>query len=93
MKLDEFVQRTLEDIMKGVADAAQGMQGGKVVNKGIPQLVEFDVAVTVMEQSKSEGHAGITVLQLGIGGARGSESSNQSATRIKFSIPVKFPSV
>ena len=93
MELNEFVRRTLEDVMKGVADAAKSMQGGKVVKTATVQFVEFDVAVTVTEQSNTEGHAGISVLKLGFGGAKASESSNQSATRIKFSIPVRFPYV
>ncbi len=89
MKLDEFVRQTLLDITNGVASAqretklwiAPGKVEGEARNE--PQLVSFEVAVTV----NKEGSGGISVWS--VGEMKGAASS-QSVNRISFAIPVYF---
>ncbi|MBN2183591.1 MAG: hypothetical protein JW715_16900 [Sedimentisphaerales bacterium] len=56
----------------------------------LAQVVDFDLAVTVSEESTREGGVGLMVvgMDLGIKGKR--NISTSSVSRIKFSIPVVF---
>ena len=56
-------------------------------------LVEFDVAVTVAEGTATKGGLGLVVGPVALGSS--GQSSNQSSTvsRIKFEVPVAWPSV
>jgi len=56
------------------------------------QNLEFDILISVEDKSLNEGNAGLKVagiLNIGIGG--NDEVSNQNQNRLKFSIPVAFP--
>jgi len=55
------------------------------------QNIKFDVAVTVSEGAKTKGGIGIFVGEIGIGAQGQSTASNQSMSRISFSVPVVFP--
>jgi hypothetical protein len=54
--------------------------------------IEFDVAVTAVESEGTEGKAGIRVFDFGIGGGMSLAASTSSVSRIKFSVPIVFPS-
>ena len=54
-------------------------------------MVEFDVVVTISEDDKAKGGAGIFIGGLGIGVQGQTASSNMTVNRIKFSVPVYFP--
>jgi hypothetical protein len=107
MDLAQFVQTTLEQVIRGVTEAqtAAGKLGGYVnpqmssgksgefhSQTGSPvQRIEFDVAVTV-----SEGAASGAALQVGgswFGGSvKGESDRNQTAqNRVRFAIPIAFP--
>jgi len=62
-------------------------EGGKPI-----QNVDFDVAVTISEKKNTKGKIGIVVSSIGLGGERGKEKSSGQSSRIKFSIPVTYPS-
>jgi hypothetical protein len=53
--------------------------------------VEFDVAVTTTEGKGTKGGFGVFVGPIGAGSQGQSESSNSFISRIKFSVPVVFP--
>lgn len=55
------------------------------------QHVKFDVGVTVSEGTKTKGGIGIFVGEIGIGAQGQSNASNQSMSRISFSVPILFP--
>ena len=55
------------------------------------QMVDFDVAITVVETSNLEGGARISVLSVGLGAKADTGSENTSVSRIKFSIPIALP--
>lgn len=54
------------------------------------QIIQFDVAVTVIETSDRKGEVGVKSI-FAIGGSRESGSSSESASRIKFNVPIIFP--
>jgi hypothetical protein len=55
------------------------------------QMIEFDVAVTTAEGTATKGGVGVFVGAVGLGSQGQSNASNQSVSRIKFSVPVIFP--
>jgi hypothetical protein len=111
VELKEFVSLALQQIVSGVAEAQNSVEGGEInpkiwmnqrdaaakmkileSNSGKwIHLVEFDVAVTVAEDTKTKGGLGLIVGPVVLG-TQG-QSSNQSATvsRIKFEVPVAWP--
>ena len=96
MKLQDFVSQTLEEIIAGVTSAqASAKTRGACINPSDTiirlQEVEFDVAVTTTEGTQTEGGVGIFVGLVGPGSRGQSDSTNQSMTRIKFSVPVQLP--
>ncbi len=56
-----------------------------------PQMIEFDVAVTVTESDGEKGGGKIGVSFLNIGGEMTTSSENSSTSRIRFEIPVVWP--
>ena len=104
MNLQEFVSTTLKQVIQGVIGVQKelGNEGRRYINPagrgtvmgrsqdGTPiQNVEFDVAVTVAEESGVSG--GISVVGLGLGVKGGTKDTNTSVSRIKFVVPVAFP--
>ncbi len=102
MELDEFISKTLVQIIAGVtkaqdehSDLVNPMGAGKVYRVNRPpseavKSVDFDVAVTVEEKKGAKGGAKISVLGNNIGGSGGSESTERSVTKIKFSVPICY---
>lgn len=64
---------------------------GRVEPRSPIHSVEFDVAVTTTEGKGTKGGIGIFVGPVGLGSKGQSESSNTSMSRIKFSVPIVFP--
>lgn len=56
------------------------------------QKVDFDVAVSVEAGKQGSAGAKLSIASIGIGAEGKTESSNKSESRIKFSLPVVFPS-
>ncbi len=57
----------------------------------VAQEVDFDVAVTTSQESKTKGGVGIFVGPVGVGSQGQSGAASQSVSRIKFNVPVVFP--
>jgi len=55
------------------------------------QEIDFDVAVTVSDGTTTRGGIGVFVGPVGLGAQGKSEATNQSVSRIKFSVPIMFP--
>jgi hypothetical protein len=101
VELKMFVADALRQIVEGIAHAQDltansnarinppgvGTQGALLI-----QMVEFDVAVTVNEDSTKKGGVGVVAGVFGIGAQGQSSTSNQSVSRIKFAVPILFPS-
>jgi len=104
--LCNFVSAALRDILAGVKDAQDHISenGGEIVPKlprgthqsvelGVYELqpVEFDLMVTVERGKGSAASIGVLGGIIG-GGIKGeSSASNQHVNRLKFKIPVRFP--
>ena len=61
-------------------------------NTRVVQKVDFDIAVTVDEADKANAGAKISVLSIGLGAGVETESKTGTNSRIKFAVPVVFPS-
>ncbi|WGF90770.1 hypothetical protein [Marinivivus vitaminiproducens] len=101
MDLADFVTNALVQIQTGVANAIDQrsdkagvispLSNSKIITKGEIQIVEFDVAVTASDKTDVDGHAGIKVLSLNIGGGGSTSSQLSTVSRMRFSVPVILP--
>lgn len=66
------------------------MDSGGITDKLVLEL-EFDVAVTTQEDSKTKGGIGIFVGSIGIGAQGQSGTSLSEINRIKFKVPLALP--
>lgn len=57
----------------------------------VVELVEFDVAVHASEGTETNGKIGIRIGLIGLGADGKSQESSRSESRIKFRVPVTFP--
>jgi hypothetical protein len=101
MNLNEFVQKTLEEVTEGVAKAQESCKGRAEIGAtraswpsgkkaGSQREIEFDVAVCVTESSGKGGKVSIAVWGLGLGGGKTKEAHTSTTNRIKFTIPVVY---
>ncbi len=54
-------------------------------------VVDFDVALTVVEGQNARGGAGLFVGGVGLGGQAQTSTENSSVSRIKFRVPIALP--
>ena len=57
----------------------------------VPQVIDFDIVVTITEGGEIKAGVGVFGGALGLGTQAKNEDSNTVANRIKFSMPVMFP--
>lgn len=101
MELEDFVRTTIVGIMRGVRNAMTQAEevGGHINPRGPlelrtkPEAMEFDVAITVVEATEHGGKAKISVAGFSVGGGLDKNYQNQSVSRVRFNIPVSWPSV
>ena len=105
MELKDFISETFKQIVEGVKDArASGTDASGIASNqrfkieklapGLMQdhvgalytVVDFDVAVTAA--AKVDGGGGIDVYAFKLKG--GLETQDETVSRVKFSIPMKF---
>ncbi|MET4102512.1 hypothetical protein ABIE58_001946 [Roseovarius sp. MBR-78] len=55
------------------------------------ESIEFDVAVTVEEETQKEGKAGLKVFSSEVGGGATKGNRNEIASRVKFTMSLCFP--
>lgn len=68
-----------------------GYIGSKGDAPRLVEFVEFDVAISVSQESEKGGNIGLMVGALGIGVGGKSADENSSVSRIKFKLPVAWP--
>ncbi|MFA6544957.1 MAG: hypothetical protein WCS99_11050 [Limisphaerales bacterium] len=56
------------------------------------ERVDFDIAVSTVDATKTKGGIGVFVGPVGLGSQGHSDNSNSSESRIKFSLMILFPS-
>jgi hypothetical protein len=92
VELAEFVQKTIEQVINGVAASCKHAKASNAhIGKQNYTPIEFDVAVTVTEGSESKKGGGITVWGVGANAEGKSATTNSSVSRIKFSVDVSLP--
>lgn len=108
MELDQFVTETLTQIMKGVNNARNSEEingkdihpevtwkasgGPSTSNRKVIHNIDFDVAVTATDGDSSKAKIGVVSGIFNAGAEGQTEKKNSSVTRIKFSVPVIYPS-
>ena len=55
------------------------------------QIIDFDIALSVVEGKGTKGGFGIFVVGIGLGTQGESKQENASVSRVKFKIPVALP--
>ena len=55
------------------------------------QLIDFDIAVTTIEEDKAKGGTGIFVGAFGVGVQGESGNQNSAINRIQFKVPIVLP--
>ena len=107
MELKTFVSESLTQIIDGIKDAQEKTRGsGGIINPKIPVIlnayaiyekmtkqIDFDVAVTVQEESDIKSGAGVAIGPVVIGTRIDDKSSEGRLSRIKFTVPVVYPLV
>lgn len=99
MELKEFISTTLKQVVEGVIDAQDYMKKEKINAIISPagtyvkeKSIDFDVAITVNESNSTSAGGGINVASIiTAGGKKNSESTEQSISRVKFSVGVNLP--
>ena len=89
MELKEFVKSVIKDVVDAVEETRRESSRDMHLasHKDSNQTVEFDIAVTVEDNTTGSGKAGIKVFQLIEGGGEVSrEAKNSSISRIKFGV-------
>ncbi len=101
MELKEFIKISLVEIADAVIDARKATQGKGIKfavfnsdksedSYAVTKDCNFDIAVTVAENSTSGVGGRIKVFGLDIGGKLADTQDKQSISRLSFSIPITF---
>ncbi len=109
IELRDFVAETLKQVIDGVCLAQDHAKAkGAIISEGrvgMPERgysqtmgtpereIEFDVAITKIEGTETQGGIGVFVGPVGLGSRGKSDESNSTVSRIKFSVPVSFPAM
>ena len=106
IELRQFIGETLKQIALGVVDAQDALDNAEInpaefagnCNRmfsgrtgGLVHDVEFDVAVTATDETTTKAGISVLIASVGLGAAGQSAASNQSVSRIRFSVPVVLP--
>lgn len=76
---------------EGVGENAKGVYTDENGDYHAVEYVDFDIAVVAEESSGKQGGGEIKVFSVGLGGGASAGSVNRSESRLKFRVPVLFP--
>ena len=103
MELDTFITKTINSIVKGVAESRYfAKENGALVNPKMVSLrdnsdrttitnLEFDVAITSSMEKETGINGGISVFNVSVGGKASDKGLEHSLSRIKFSVCIVLP--
>ncbi|HMO75430.1 MAG TPA: hypothetical protein PKD48_08810 [Sphingopyxis sp.] len=106
MELDEFIEKTIDQVMRGVARSAVNLHSAKIGGSISPQdfssgkaefnkldirTIEFDVAVTVEKSHGSEKSGKAGIKVIEGGLSSKSDERVVGESRVRFAVPVIFP--
>jgi len=95
--IDDFVATSLAQIIEGVrrAQLAADAHGGRVnpnrTHFTTFESVEFDLAVTVQESTKTGGEMGVSIWAVKAETGGSSQSQSTLAQRLRFKVPIALP--
>jgi len=78
-------------LMGGIDYVAKHGGGLETSNGNIAQIIEFDVAVTIVEGKGTKGGIGIVAGAINLGSSGQSSTENSSISKIKFNVPLALP--
>lgn len=90
MEIKDFVKKVLTDLVSAVEETRkESVRDMSLTDNKDQRTIEFDIAVSVEEESSASGKAGIKVLQFAeAGGNLSKEIKNSTVSRVKFGIRV-----
>jgi hypothetical protein len=90
MEIKEFVKKILNDLDSAVEEVnAETKRTVRFSATKDHRTVEFDVAVSVVEQGETKGRAGIRVLEfVEAGGNMNASIKNATVSRVKFGVVI-----
>lgn len=90
MDISTFIKETLLGLKNGIQDANREAKSNYFVMM-MYDKIDFDVAVTVSDQTKGKGGAKLGVASIAsIGGDISIENQNAKTSRIKFSVKSQY---
>jgi hypothetical protein len=103
MDLKDFIADVISEIQDGIIEAirrhdkrgAPGRINPKFHEddwKSLVQNVDFDIAITATDKRSGEGEGKLQVYFFNTSGTLSKSNENSTTNRIKFTIPVSFPS-
>src|SRR5438094_970973 len=96
MELKAFITDTLVQVAGGIADANRKLSPLpekrthfriKALDD-IPNVIDFDIAVTASEMESAKGGGQIKVWAVAAGGGKEKQSGSESISRIRFKVEV-----
>ncbi|EOG6897093.1 hypothetical protein [Flavobacterium psychrophilum] len=103
MELDTFITKTINSIVKGVAESRDfATENGASVNPKMMSRfdgsgrttitnLEFDVAITSSIEKETGINGGISVFNVSVGGKASDKGLEHSLSRVKFSVSIVLP--
>ncbi|MDO6804004.1 hypothetical protein Q4595_16280 [Wenyingzhuangia sp. 1_MG-2023] len=101
MELDIFITKTINSVVKGVADSQnESKEKGACVNpvmraygnhKPTITNLEFDIAITSSSETENQINGGISVVNISLGGKSSDKDIEKSISKVKFSVPIILP--
>lgn len=109
MELKDFIKGVLSDITEAIKESQEELDNGAIINptstSNIANMVEvgeeryrlhevsFDVSVIAAESESSTKNGGINVKMAAGGASNENSHKEEHSSRIKFSVPLVYPSV
>ncbi len=86
MDLEEFITTTLVSIRKGIAGANKDTKAYKITPED--KVVNFDIAVEVSKEGKTEGGGGLKIHIVEAKLGKGHTNKESNVSRINFTVGV-----
>jgi hypothetical protein len=91
MELDEFVRKTIEQVISGVGQAGKFAEAhDAAIIKGTTN-VKFNVAMTVAKGSEANAGGGISIAGVNVGAKGKTDSTDSTVSRVEFEVRVTLP--
>lgn len=86
MELEQFITKTLIDIVNGVKNANKDFEDREKFDLMAKEEIAFDIAIAVTKENSKSGAGGIKVLSFELGGGKDNSILNENISRVKFKV-------